>query len=127
MRLQLTGHGRFSYYADLNTRRVAEDGRQQLRAMQLTDEAFTIGGVRYVGGWSWWAFDCDGAMAQRIDFASLREDGTIGPITPVSTPPYQIMPGGDAAELAAVACNQIPERVDAQTLAQAMALTAGED
>ena len=35
-----------------------------------------IGGVAYVGGWSWWRFDCAARTADRLDFASLRADGT---------------------------------------------------
>ena len=63
-----------------------------------------IGGVAYVGGWSWWRFDCAARTADRLDFASLRADGGEGPRTPENAPPYPIAPGGDADELAAAAC-----------------------
>ena len=79
-----------------------------------------IGGVAYAGGWSWWRFDCVAQTADRLDFASLKADGTEGPITPEKGSPYAIAPGGDAAELAAVACSREPRTADALSTADAV-------
>ena len=63
-----------------------------------------VGDVVYVGGWSRWAFDCRARTADRLDFASLRADRTEGPATPDKAPAHDAAPGGDAAELLAIAC-----------------------
>jgi hypothetical protein len=73
-----------------------------------------------VGGWSRWTFDCRAKTADRLDFASLRADGTEGPVTPDDTPAYDAAPGGDAAELLALACGETPSR-ETLTLDQAIA------
>lgn len=127
LRLQLTGQGRFTYFADLDSVHPHTDGRASLRALQLNDEPMQIGDKRYLGGWSLWAFDCDNRSAQRLEFQSLTDDGQLGPATPTRTEPYPLVAGGDAAELAAVACREAEPRVDARTLAEAIALAADND
>lgn len=103
-RLVLTGVGRFAVLADLST--VDRDGDAvRMRALQVAEEGFTAGGQTYWGGWSWWAFDCRARTADRLDFASVREGGAEGPATPDTAPAYPAAPGGDAAELLAVACD----------------------
>ncbi len=103
-RLVLTGVGRFAVLADLST--ISRDGeRVRMRSLQVTEEDFRAGGQTYWGGWSWWAFDCAARTADRLDFASVREGGAEGPATPDTAPPYAAAPGGDAAELLAVACD----------------------
>ncbi len=103
-RLVLTGVGRFAVLADLST--IRRDGDQvRMRSLQVTEADFEAGGQSYWGGWSWWAFDCRARTADRLDFASVREGGVEGPATPDAAPPYPAAPGGDAAELLAVACD----------------------
>lgn len=97
------GVGRFAIYADVNS--IARDGDiTRMRELQVTETGFKVGDVLYVGGWSRWAFDCRAMTADRLDFSSLRADGTEGPATPDAAPAYPAAPGGDAAELLAVAC-----------------------
>ncbi len=103
MDLALTGVGRFAIFADRASITPDDDG-VRMRSLQVSEEDMMIGGVAYVGGWSWWRFDCAARTADRLDFASLRADGTEGPRTAETAPPYAIAPGGDADELAAVAC-----------------------
>ncbi|HYD28992.1 hypothetical protein [Brevundimonas sp.] len=103
-RLVLTGVGRFAVLADLST--ISRDGdRARMRALQVAEENFAVGGQSYWGGWSWWAFDCRAHTADRLDFASVREGGEEGPATPDAATAYPAAPGGDAAELLAVACD----------------------
>lgn len=102
-RLLMTGVGRFALFADLDT--LQRNGDQAvIRALQVAEPGFEAGGTVYWGGWSWWAFDCRAATADRLDFASLDAQGREGPATPEPSPPYPVAPGGDAAELMAVAC-----------------------
>jgi len=98
-----TGVGRFAIYADVAS--IAREGdNAQMRELQVTETGFKVGDVVYVGGWSRWAFDCRARTADRLDFASLRADGTEGPATPDKAPAHDAAPGGDAAELLAIAC-----------------------
>ena len=120
--LMLTGQGRFAQFADLNTRSIMPDGRKGLRVLQISAEPMQIGAHSFIGGWSNWAFDCDARTAQRLDFASVRSDGHIGPLTPVTGEPLSIAAGGDADELAAVACELVPLRSDAKSVDEAVAL-----
>ncbi len=117
--LVLTGEGRFAVFADAASITPADDG-VRMRSLQVSEEDMIIGDVAYSGGWSWWRFDCAGQTADRLDFASLRADGVEGPITPESAPPYAISPGGDAAELAAVACGAETRAADAVSPAEAV-------
>lgn len=119
-RLVLTGVGRFAVLADLST--IDRDGDTvRMRALQVAEEDFTVGGETYWGGWSWWAFDCRARTADRLDFASVREGGAEGPATPDTAPPYPAAPGGDAAELLAVACDPASAgEADADNLADAV-------
>jgi hypothetical protein len=119
-RLVLTGVGRFAVLADLST--VSRDGdAARMRSLQVTEEDFTAGGQTYWGGWSWWAFDCRARTADRLDFASVREGGAEGPSTPDAAPAYPAAPGGDAAELLAVACDPASAgEADADNLADAV-------
>ena len=117
--LVLTGIGRFAVFADAAS--VTPDGDGvRMRSLQINEEDMVIGDVAYAGGWSWWRFDCAGQTADRLDFASLRADGTEGPITPTKSAPYAIAPGGDAAELAAVACGTEARSADAVSAAEAV-------
>lgn len=106
-RLLLTGVGRFAVFADLAS--VSRDGdRARMRELQITEEDFKVGDQTYWGGWSWWSFDCAARTADRLDFASVREGGAVGPATPDAAPAYDAAPGGDAAELLAAACASEP-------------------
>ena len=111
-RLVLTGVGRFAIFADVASITPDSDG-VRMRSLQVSEEDMVIGDAAYVGGWSWWRFDCVAQTADRLDFASLRADGAEGPITAEKAPPYAIAPGGDAAELAAVACGSKAPAADA--------------
>ena len=117
--LVLTGIGRFAVFADAASLTPDGDG-VRMRSLQINEEEMVIGGVAYAGGWSWWRFDCAAQTADRLDFASLRADGTEGPITPTKSAPYAIAPGGDAAELAAVACGSEARTADAVSAAEAV-------
>lgn len=124
-RLQLVREGRFTYFADLDS--LSRDGDfARVRSLQLTDEPVMLGGKGYIGGYSWWRFDCVRKTAQRLDYASLRDDMVVGPVTPITGPVIDLAPGGEAAELAAVACGLVELRLDARTLAQAIALSLDE-
>ncbi|MDO9608347.1 MAG: hypothetical protein Q7J26_07475 [Brevundimonas sp.] len=104
-----TGVGRFAIYADVAS--IEREGDTAwMRELQVTEAGFKVGDVTFVGGWSRWAFDCRAHTADRLDFASLREDGTEGPATADPAPAYAAAPGGDAAELLAVACGEAPVR-----------------
>lgn len=117
--LVLTGVGRFAIFADAASITPDGDG-VRMRSLQVSEEDMAIGDVAYSGGWSWWRFDCAAQTADRLDFASLRADGVEGPITPTKSSPYAIAPGGDAAELAAVACATGSPTADATTAADAV-------
>lgn len=119
-RLVLTGVGRFAVLADLST--ISRDGdRVRMRSLQVTEEDFTAGGRPWWGGWSWWSFDCAARTADRLDFASVREGGAEGPATSDPAPAYAAAPGGDAAELLAVACDPASaDEGDADNLADAV-------
>lgn len=119
-RLVLTGVGRFAVLADLST--ISRDGdRVRMRSLQVTEEDFQAGGQNYWGGWSWWSFDCAARTADRLDFASVREGGAEGPPTSDPAPAYAAAPGGDAAELLAVACDPASAgEADADNLADAV-------
>lgn len=117
--LVLTGVGRFAIFADAASLTPDGDG-VRMRSLQVSEEDMIISGVAYAGGWSWWRFDCMTETADRLDFASLKADGTEGPITPTKSAPYAIAPGGDAAELAAVACAVEARAADAVSAAEAV-------
>lgn len=117
--LVLTGVGRFAVFADAASITPDRDG-VRMRSLQVSEEDMVIGDVAYSGGWSWWRFDCKAQTADRLDFASLRADGVEGPITPTKSAPYAIAPGGDAAELAAVACGTETRTADAMSAADAV-------
>ena len=113
-----TGVGRFAIYADVAS--IDRDGDMaRMRELQVTEAGFKVGDVTYVGGWSQWAFDCRARTADRLDFSSLKADGTEGPATADTAPAYDAAPGGDAAEMLAIACGA--ERpAEALTLEQAI-------
>ncbi|CAN5200380.1 hypothetical protein BH10PSE2_BH10PSE2_23530 [soil metagenome] len=92
-----------------------------MRSLQVVEPGFSAGGNAYWGGWSRWSFDCKAITADRLDFASVREGGTEGPATPDPQPPYVAAPGGDAAELLAVACGDADRLADVTTLEDAVA------
>ncbi len=118
--LVLTGVGRFAVFADVST--IGRDGAMvRMRSLQVTEEDFGAGGEPYWGGWSWWSFDCRAGTADRLDFASVREGGAEGPATLDRAPAYPAAPGGDAAELLAVACDpDAAGEADADNLADAV-------
>ena len=113
-----TGVGRFAQFADVGS--IEREGDvTRMRSLQVAEAGFRVGDVLYVGGWSRWAFDCRTRTADRLDFASLRADGAEGRATPDPAPAYDAAPGGDAAELLAVACGET-EPEHALTLDQAI-------
>ena len=115
----LTGTGRFAVFAD-TTSIQREGDLVRMRAFQVVEPSFTAGDAAYWGGWSWWAFDCAARTADRLDFASVREGGVEGPAMADDAPPYEAAPGGDAAELLAVACGATVTAPDATTLEEAV-------
>ena len=117
--LVLTGIGRFAVFADAASLTPDGDG-VRMRSLQINEEDMVIGDVAYAGGWSWWRFDCAARTADRLDFASLRADRTEGPRTAETAPPYAIAPGGDADELAAVACGSVRPETLASSAAEAV-------
>ena len=117
--LVLTGVGRFVVFADAATIRREADG-VRMRSLQIVEADFTVGTTRYLGGWSWWRFDCEGRTADRLDFASVAVGGAEGPSTPERQPAYAAAPGGDAAELLAVACGMVEPEVLATTVDEAV-------
>ena len=116
----LTGVGRFAVLADKSS--LARDGDGlRMRALQVAEEGFEVAGQPYWGGWSWWRFDCRAGTADRLDFAAVKAGGAEGPATPDEAPPYPAAPGGDAAELLAVACEPAAAvEADADSLAEAV-------
>ncbi|MFJ6024852.1 hypothetical protein ACIQC9_09705 [Brevundimonas sp. NPDC092305] len=101
--LVLTGVGRFVFFADtVSLERDAEGVK--MRAFQVAEDDFEVAGQAYWGGWSWWRFDCTAHTADRLDFVAVKAGGAEGPSTPDTAPVYDAAPGGDAAELLAVAC-----------------------
>ncbi len=122
LQLVLVGAGRFAVLADVASIQRLE-GVVRMRALQVGEADLEVAGQRYWGGWSWWSFDCGAATADRLDFASVREGGAEGPTTPDTAPPYEAAPGGDAAELLAVACDPAPHgQPFARTVAEAVAV-----
>ncbi|MBA4001579.1 surface-adhesin E family protein [Brevundimonas sp.] len=101
--LVLSSVGRFAVFADRTS--LERDGEMvTIRALQVVEPGFEAGGRAYAGGWSNWRFDCAARTGDRLDFASLAEDGTEGPATPDSTPPAPVSPGGDMGDLFDIAC-----------------------
>ena len=121
MRLSLTGVGRFAQWVDRDSSREGP-GYVDIRTLQVSEEDMVIGDKAYVGGWSWWRFDCAAHTADRLDFASITSDLIEGPRTPDHQPAYAASPGGDAAELLAVACGYEDPAVVSVTLNEAIAL-----
>ena len=118
-RFVLTGSGRFAVFADLST--IERDGDiATMRSFQVVEPGFTAGANAYWGGWSRWRFDCKAMTADRLDFAGVREGGAEGPSSPDNQPAYAAAPGGDAAELLAVACGDADRPSDATTLEDAV-------
>ena len=120
--LVLTGVGRWAMFADAASITAETEGVVRMRSLQVAEADFLIGEKTYQGGWSWWRFDCATGAGQRLDFASLAADGTEGPITPIRGAAEPLAPGGDAAELAAVACATQPPAADAGTVEDAVGL-----
>lgn len=117
----ITGAGRFAQAAD--TASITRDGDlARMRVLQVADRDFHVGDVAYWGGWSWWSFDCAARTADRLDFASVREGGAEGPAMAENQPAYPIVAGGDADELATVACAAEPPAPQAVTLEDAVRL-----
>jgi len=123
VRLALTGVGRFAVFADISSIQPDGDG-VRMRAFQVVEDSFAVDGTGYWGGWSWWRFDCAAHTADRLDFAAVRTGGEAGPAVADAAGPYEASPGGDAAELLAMACR--PETaataVEVGSLAEAVSL-----
>lgn len=117
----MIGAGRFAVLADLTTREHEGD-IARIRSLQVSDIPFVMDGVGFIGGWSNWRFDCAVRSADRLDFASLTTDGIEGPVTPEPSPAFPARPGGDAAELMAVACGTDSPDLDARTVEEAVRL-----
>lgn len=99
------GEGRFVMFLD----RATLDGggpQWEARSFQVTAEGFEVGGQAFVGGWSYWEFDCDSWMrtADLRAFASVREDGTVGPLTRDSGDDKTVAPGSTVEGLVNIAC-----------------------
>ena len=120
-RFVLIGAGSFAVFADLATLKRTGD-LATLRSFQVVEPGFAVGSTSYWGGWSRWSFDCQALTADRLDFASVREGGVEGPSSPDNQPAYEAAPGGDAAELLAVACDDPNLAADASTLEAAVTL-----
>lgn len=118
-RFVFLGAGRFAQYADLASLQP-EGAGGRIRVLQVVEPDFRAGGDAYWGGWSWWAFDCDSKMVDRLDFASVREGGAEGPATPDAAPAYEAVQGGDAFEMLVAACNPGDYEIDARTLEDAV-------
>ncbi|MGA0546137.1 surface-adhesin E family protein [Brevundimonas sp. VNH65] len=115
----ITGAGRFAQAAD--TASITRDGDiSRMRVLQVADKDFRVGETAYWGGWSWWRFDCAANTTDRLDFASVREGGAEGPAMADNQPAYDAAPGGDAAELLAVACAASPPPATATTVVEAV-------
>lgn len=111
--LVLSSVGRFAVFADRAS--LEREGEVvTIRALQVVEPGFEAGGRAYVGGWSQWRFDCAGRTGDRLDFASLTEDGTEGPATPDTTPATPVSPGGDMGDLYGIACERAG--ADAETV-----------
>ncbi|MFN3814725.1 surface-adhesin E family protein [Brevundimonas sp.] len=116
--LVLSSVGRFAVFADRAS--LQREGEiVTIRALQVVEPGFEAGGRAYAGGWSRWRFDCAGRTGDRLDFASLAEDGTEGPATPDSTPPAPVSPGGDMGDLFDLACGEAASEAEAVTSAAA--------
>ena len=116
--LILSSVGRFAVFADRAS--LERDGEVvTIRALQVVEPGFEAGGRAYAGGWSNWRFDCAARTGDRLDFASLAEDGTEGPTTPDSTPPAPVSPGGDMGDLFEIACGAVTADAEALTSAAA--------
>ena len=114
--LVLSSVGRFAVFADRAS--LQREGEAvTIRALQVVEPGFEAGGRAYAGGWSNWRFDCAGRTGDRLDFASLAEDGTEGPATPDSTPPAPVSPGGDMGDLFEIACGAVAAEAEALTSA----------
>ena len=117
----VTGSGRFAQVAD--TASIVRDADiARIRVLQVADSRFTVGGTHYWGGWSWWRFDCALKTADRLDFASVREGGLMGPVVADDAPAYPIAAGGDAEELANLACSDTPAANQIHTLEDGVSL-----
>ena len=115
----LAGVGRFAVFADRGS--LERDGEAAtLRTLQVAAEGFEAGGRLYVGGWSNWRFDCAARTADRLDFASLAEDGAEGPATPENNPPRALTE--DDAPLFEIACGAAGSEQVLHSVAEAIAM-----
>lgn len=112
--------GRFAVFADRASIERAGD-IADMRALQVADADFRVGDQAYWGGWSRWRFDCAARTADRLDFASVKEGGEEAAPFPDNAPAYDAAPGGEAAELLAVACGETSAPAsDSATVAEAV-------
>ena len=102
--LVMSGVGRFAVFVDLSTREAMGD-QIRIRALQVAEPGFEVGGQAYWGGWSWWMFDCAEHTADRLDFASVLAGGLERPAMEDTQPAFDASPGGDAAEMLEIACS----------------------
>lgn len=119
MSLSLVGVGRFANLVDMASLKSGSDS-VEIRSLQVSEKDMLIGDKAFIGGWSWWRFDCARRTADRLDFASLTSDLIEGPRTPENQPPFPASPGGDAAELLAVACTEVELPLGTTSLSEAV-------
>lgn len=112
--------GRFAVFADRASIERQGD-TATMRALQIADAGFQVGGQAYWGGWSRWRFDCSARTVDRLDFASVKEGGETAAPFPDDAPAYDAAPGGEAAELLDVACSQaLNTAADARSVEEAL-------
>lgn len=117
----VTGAGRFAQVADAASI-LREGSTARMRVLQVADSEFTVAGTHYWGGWSWWSFDCEAWTADRLDFASVRAGGHVGPAMADHAQAYPIAKGGEADELANLACADEMPAIQARSLEEAVRL-----
>ncbi len=114
--------GRFAVFADRASIERQGD-TATMRALQIADAGFQVGGQAYWGGWSRWRFDCSARTADRLDFASVKEGGETAAPFPDDAPAYDAAQGGEAAKLLDIACAEAwADGADARTVEEAVRL-----
>ncbi len=98
------GVGHFALYLDRST---LQGGGPQwwVRTFQVAHPDFEAGGETYLGGWSKWEIDCGRETADRLDFASVRSNGEIGPTMEDDAPARRVAPGDEAFLLVQAVCD----------------------
>ena len=103
-RLRPTDLGAYALFTDLDS--IEWTGpTARVRLLQVTAEGFEAAGVSYVGGWRHFEIDCEARTARETGFASLRADGTEGPLSGIDQQAETIAAGGLADMAAQVVCD----------------------